>query len=153
MSSYVHVDDTAARHQGRNGCCTHIGNELFAWFESAESKSRINFLKLLRSKHSSYVLSYEALEYMRAQKLKKRRIEKLAAQEPTCLNDEARWKATPGSLDISEQRSRRHPTHRHLQRPTQLRAAVHGLDRHPRPRNAYVIAAACPDLLRSYREG
>ena len=43
-SSYVNVDDTGARHNGKNGYCTHVGNEDFAWFESTESKSRINFL-------------------------------------------------------------------------------------------------------------
>jgi len=26
-SSYIHVDDTGARHEGKNGYCTHIGNE------------------------------------------------------------------------------------------------------------------------------
>jgi hypothetical protein len=41
VSRYVHVDDTGARHDGKNGYCTHIGNELFAWFSSTESKSRI----------------------------------------------------------------------------------------------------------------
>jgi hypothetical protein len=46
-SSYINVDDTGARHQGKNGVCTHIGNDLFAWFESASSKSRTNFLTLL----------------------------------------------------------------------------------------------------------
>ncbi|MDP3363423.1 MAG: hypothetical protein Q8S52_15045, partial [Methylobacter sp.] len=44
VSSYIHTDDTGARHDGKNGYCTHIGNELFAWFSSTESKSRINFL-------------------------------------------------------------------------------------------------------------
>jgi hypothetical protein len=44
VSSYINVDDTGARHQGQNGYCTHIGNESFSWFESTESKSRINFL-------------------------------------------------------------------------------------------------------------
>ncbi len=34
VSRYVHVDDTGARHKGQNGYCTHIGNELFAWFKS-----------------------------------------------------------------------------------------------------------------------
>src|SRR4051812_33015259 len=28
VSTYVQVDDTGARHQGHNGSCTHIGNEL-----------------------------------------------------------------------------------------------------------------------------
>ena len=40
VSPYVQVDDTGARHQGRNGYCTQIGNELFASFESTDSKSR-----------------------------------------------------------------------------------------------------------------
>jgi hypothetical protein len=29
LSTYVHVDDTGARHRGKNGYCTHIGNEQF----------------------------------------------------------------------------------------------------------------------------
>ncbi|WP_394753315.1 transposase, partial [Crenothrix sp.] len=36
VSQYVHADDTGARHNGKNGYCTHIGNELFAWFGSTE---------------------------------------------------------------------------------------------------------------------
>lgn len=42
LSSYTQADDTGARHAGETGYCTHIGNELFAWFESTASKSRIN---------------------------------------------------------------------------------------------------------------
>ena len=49
VSTYVQVDDTGARHQGRNGYCTHIGNDLFATFESTDSKSRLNFLEVLRA--------------------------------------------------------------------------------------------------------
>ena len=49
VSDYINVDDTGARHAGRNGYCTHIGNEFFAWFESTGSKSRINFMELLRN--------------------------------------------------------------------------------------------------------
>ena len=48
VSTYVQVDDTGARHQGHNGFCTHIGNELFASFASTDSKSRLNFLEILR---------------------------------------------------------------------------------------------------------
>ena len=42
-SSYVGTDDTGARHQGQNGFCTALGNDLFAYFESSASKSRLNF--------------------------------------------------------------------------------------------------------------
>ncbi|MCP4410054.1 MAG: transposase, partial [Gammaproteobacteria bacterium] len=40
-SSYIQVDDTGSRHNGKNGYCTHVGNESFAWFSSTHSKSRI----------------------------------------------------------------------------------------------------------------
>ena len=64
VSDYVNVDDTGARHDGRNGYCTHIGNELFAWFRSTNSKSRINFLELLRAGQPDYVINEDALQYM-----------------------------------------------------------------------------------------
>lgn len=64
-ASYIHVDDTGARHAGNNGYCTHIGNELFAWFKSTSSKSRINFLELLRQDHTDYCLTHESYAYMK----------------------------------------------------------------------------------------
>ena len=69
VSKYFHTDDTGARHKGKNGYCTHIGNAWFAWFESTSSKSRINFLQILRGCHTDYVLNSDALEYMKQQKL------------------------------------------------------------------------------------
>jgi hypothetical protein len=57
VSHYLQTDDTGARHDGKNGYCTYIGNELFAWFESTQSKSRVNFLSLLRAGHQDYVLN------------------------------------------------------------------------------------------------
>ena len=58
ISSYINVDDTGARHKGENGVCTHIGNDFFAWFASTESKSRINFLELLRTCLRSFEREY-----------------------------------------------------------------------------------------------
>jgi hypothetical protein len=54
VANYINVDDTGARHKGENGYCTQIGNELFSWFKSTKSKSRINFLQLLRTIHSNF---------------------------------------------------------------------------------------------------
>ena len=68
-SSHINVDDTGARHKGKNGYCTHIGNEYFAWFESTQSKSRINFLKLLRGNHEDFIINYDALEYRARSKI------------------------------------------------------------------------------------
>ena len=68
-SDYITVDDSGARHQGKNGYVTHIGNEWFAWFCSTSSKSRVNFLTLLNGGDVQYRLSPDAFEYMRQQKL------------------------------------------------------------------------------------
>ncbi len=69
VSSYINVDDTGARHKGQNGYCTHIGNELFSWFESTGSKSRINVLKLMHAGHSDYLINTYAIAYMGVNKL------------------------------------------------------------------------------------
>ena len=92
VSGHIHVDDTGARHQGKNGYCTHIGNELFAWFETTDSKSRINFLELLRAGHTDYVLNGEAFEYMAAQDLPKQTLNRLASVIEQTFADENQWK-------------------------------------------------------------
>jgi hypothetical protein len=78
----IQTDDTKARHAGSNGYCTHIGNELFAWFESTESKSRINFLELLhQGKKNQYVFNSGAFEYMEQHKLPKCVLAKLEVHD------------------------------------------------------------------------
>lgn len=104
VSSHIHVDDTGARHQGHNGYCTHIGNELFAWFQSTESKSRINFLELLRAGHTDYVLSGEALKYMAAQKLPKESLTKLGAAADQTFADQEQWQAALTSWGLTQER-------------------------------------------------
>jgi len=69
VSSYIEVDDTGARHRGHTGACTQIGNELFASFASTESKSRLNFLEVLRGPRTDYVINRTAVAYWRRQKL------------------------------------------------------------------------------------
>jgi len=104
VSSYIHVDDTGARHDGKNGYCTHIGNELFAWFQSTHSKSRINFLELLRAGHVDYVVNEEALVYMGAQKLPKGPLGRLAMLDERCLETKDQWEALLTELDICSER-------------------------------------------------
>ena len=62
-SEYLNTDDTGARHGGKNGYCTHVGSPLFSFFKSTFSKSRINFLEILRGRHGDYILSEDALLY------------------------------------------------------------------------------------------
>jgi hypothetical protein len=68
-ASWITVDDTGARHAGRNGFCTQIGNDTFTWFGTRASKSRLNFLDLLRAGHGDYVINEAALAYMRSRSL------------------------------------------------------------------------------------
>jgi hypothetical protein len=67
VSSYFQTDDTGARHLGRNAYTTVIANPLFASFTTTESKSRVNFLKLLRAPHEEYVWNEDALMYAKSQ--------------------------------------------------------------------------------------
>src|ERR1700759_4175265 len=80
-AAWVTVDDTGARHKAQNGTCTHIGNDRFAWFGTTGSKSRLNFLDLLRAGHSDYVINPEALAYMRSRSLAGPVIRPLAEHE------------------------------------------------------------------------
>jgi len=68
VSDYVSVDDSGARHQGKNGYVTQIGNAYFAWFESTASKSRINFLERLCAGDKGYRINDESLAYWQQQK-------------------------------------------------------------------------------------
>ena len=68
-AAWITVDDTGARHAGSNGFCTQIGNDDFTWFGTRPSKSRLNFLDLLRAGHTDYVINEAALDYMRERAL------------------------------------------------------------------------------------
>ncbi|MCF8070604.1 MAG: transposase [Desulfobacterales bacterium] len=91
ISGYINVDDTGARHDGKNGYCTHIGNEYFAWFKSTDSKSRINFLSLLRCEHTDFVLNEQALAYMKEQKLPGYQLLKLMSHTGKIIKTEKQW--------------------------------------------------------------
>ena len=62
-SDFLNVDDTGARHGGKNGYCTSISSPLFTSFGSTDSKSRINFLKLLQGSCQIYAITPECLDY------------------------------------------------------------------------------------------
>lgn len=91
VSNYINVDDTGARHKGKNGYCTHIGNEYFSWFESTESKSRINFLKLLRAGYSDYFINADAIAYMHANKLPQKALTPIIEGIGTLFADDSQW--------------------------------------------------------------
>jgi len=92
-SPWVSVDDTGARHKAANGFCTQIGNDRFTWFGTRPSKSRLNFLDLLRAGHTDFVLNDAAFAYMRGRALPAALIARLAAQPQTAFTDRAAWSA------------------------------------------------------------
>jgi len=100
MSKHINVDDTGARHNGKNGYCTHIGNEYFAWFKSSKSKTRINFLKILRGEHQDYILNGDAIEHMATHKLPDYQLSKLTELKNITFKDDNQWAACLNSLGI-----------------------------------------------------
>ena len=63
-SPYVTVDDTGARHAHDHCHTTQIGAKHFTVFRTTESKSRLNFLSLLRGNYQDYVLNDAAFDYL-----------------------------------------------------------------------------------------
>lgn len=102
-SSYIHADDTVARHEGKQGYCTHVGNDFFAYFRSTDSKSRINFLEVLRGTHQDYMIDEVALAYFAQQKLALVLIGALTAGVRT-FADGTVWQAHLSSLGICDER-------------------------------------------------
>jgi Transposase IS66 family len=100
-AAWVTVDDTGARHKAANGYCTQIGNDDFTWFGTTGSKSRLNFLELLRAGHADYVINTEALAYMRGRSLAGWVIRLLAEHDDKCFADRAAWLAHLRRLDIA----------------------------------------------------
>ncbi|MGB5619047.1 MAG: transposase, partial [Desulfobacterales bacterium] len=104
VSGYINVDDTGARHEGKNGYCTHIGNESFSWFESTTSKSRINFLKLMRAGHSHYFINMDAITYMQANKLPQYILKPIIANLEMVFANDSQWDDFLAENDIVKDR-------------------------------------------------
>lgn len=102
-SSYVGTDDTGARHQGQNGYCTAIGNDLFASFESSDSKSRLNFLQVLQGPERAYVITATTLAYWERQKLPAA-VRDLLTQGPQEFASADTWTARLAELAITNER-------------------------------------------------
>ncbi len=103
VSSYIGTDDTGARHQGKNGYCTVIGNDLFAYFESSDSKSRLNFLHVLQGSQHDYAINEAALAYWERQGLAAAVVAELTQGPQEFVGDQA-WQARLGELAITNER-------------------------------------------------
>ena len=100
-AAWITADDTGARHKAKNGFCTQIGNDDFTWFGTTGSKSRLNFLELLRAGHGDYVVNDEALAYMRARALAGPLVARLGEHENRVFADRAAWNAHLERLGVA----------------------------------------------------
>jgi hypothetical protein len=100
-AAWITADDTGARHKGKNGFCTQIGNAHFTYFATAGSKSRLNFLELLRAGHDDYVVNEEALAYMRGRALAGPVVARLSEHPDRIFADRAAWNVHLDRLGVS----------------------------------------------------
>jgi hypothetical protein len=100
-AAWITVDDTGARHKAVNGFCTQIGNEHFTWFGTTYSKSRLNFLGLLRAGHGDYAINAEALAYLADRALAGPLVRQLAEHDDKHFADQTAWQAHLQRLGIT----------------------------------------------------
>lgn len=99
-ATYIQTDDTGARHQGKNGYCTVIGNDWFAYFSSGESKSRRNFLEVLQGRSPCYILNDDAHQYLETQGLAAKHWATLTFSDEVLATEAAAWQAYLSGLGI-----------------------------------------------------
>ena len=61
----LQADDTGGRHKGHNQFTTVIGNKWFSFFATTESKSRVNFLKLLQGGADNFLINEDTIAYLK----------------------------------------------------------------------------------------
>jgi uncharacterized coiled-coil protein SlyX len=99
-ASYVHTDDTGARHQGKNGYCTVIGNAYFTYFRTTERKSRQSFLETLQGESPRYVLNDYAQQYLQSYPLAAKHWQRLSFSTQVLATEQTQWQDYLTSLGI-----------------------------------------------------
>lgn len=99
---WITVDDTGARHARTNQYTTHIGDDRFAWFATRPTKSRLNFLDLLRAGQPDYVINAAAEAWMVEHGLPEAVIARVVGHDQRRFADEAAWEAHLAGLDLAE---------------------------------------------------
>ena len=102
VSKSFTVDDTGARHKGDNWVTTHIGNDLFAWFETTDSKSRRNFLELiLHAGVLGWRVNEAAVEWWRETGLGETALTTLTTADAKVFDDCEAWMRHLDALGIT----------------------------------------------------
>jgi len=99
--AYVTVDDTGARHAGKNGYTTQIGSYNFTTFRTGPSKSRLAFLSRLSGGVSFYVINDAALDYMKERGLPQIVIGKFKQHKARIFSSAGDWEHHLQALGLS----------------------------------------------------
>ena len=105
-ASYVTTDDTGARHQAQNCYCTQIGNDCFTYFATTNSKSRINFLEILRANSSSYQLNEVAMSYLKDKGAGKYLLSQLSQHTGKSFTNQEEWDCYLAPLNLNQAETR-----------------------------------------------
>src|SRR5207342_1078838 len=100
--AFVTVDDTGARHAGKNGYTTQIGSDTFTVFRTGPSKSRQAFLSWLCGGTALYVINDAALGYMQNRNLPQAVIDKLADHEERIFSRPEDWARHLQALGLTD---------------------------------------------------
>lgn len=107
VSSYLQTDDTSARHRGKGGHTLHIGNDLFASFFTTDTKSRVNFLKILLEPHPGYLFNGDALFYLECFEAPQKLLAQLQPDTGWLYEDDKSWEAQLDAWNITSAEQRR----------------------------------------------
>ena len=101
-AAWISVDDTAARHAGKDCFATQLGDDRFTVFRTGPSKSRINFLSVLQAGERVFLVDDEALAYMKELHMAASPLALLAAHPDKRFTDEAAWNAHLEALGLDQ---------------------------------------------------
>jgi hypothetical protein len=109
VSDYLQTDDTSARHRGQSGHTLHIGNDLFASFFTTDSKSRVNFLKILLTPHQGCLFNSDAHFYLQYFDVPQKLLKQLQADADVgrLYADDQSWEAQLDAWKIESAEQRR----------------------------------------------
>jgi hypothetical protein len=100
--AYVTVDDTGARHAGKNGYTLQIGSDNFTIFRTGPCKSRLAFVSRLCGGVSLHVINEAALDYMKERSLSQIVIDKFRQHKARIFASPGDWERHLQALGLSE---------------------------------------------------
>jgi hypothetical protein len=107
VSAYLQTDDTSARHRGKGGHTLHIGNDWFASFFTTDTKSRVNFLKILLWPHQDYLFNGDALFYLECFEAPQKLLTQLQPDTGWIYEDDESWETQLDAWKITSAEQRR----------------------------------------------